>query len=381
MTKVLNVAVVGCGGIARAKHIPAIRANADLARLAAVQDICPESAKALAESCGGDVRVYPTVEALLKDGDIDVVHVCTPNATHAPVSIAAMRAGKHVLCEKPIADSVEAARSMIAVQRETGRLLSISFQNRFRHDSQAIKRACEAGMLGEIYYARAHATRRRRAPTWGNFISAGKSGGPMLDIGVHAIDLALWFMDNYDVESVTGSVFNKLAGQPEGNVYGPWDPAKFNVEDAAMGFVRMRNGATLLIESSYALNLRDAREAMTTLCGTRGGAEQITGDFGYGSFDYVINTVSNGDLVTLRPDLPHRFLLDDRSARNELMIGAPALEFKRWFRAILDGGRPPVLPEQAYVVSRVAEAVLESGRNGGKPILFEPDGIIAALGG
>jgi len=117
---------------------------------------------------------------------------------------------------------------------------------------------------------------------------------------------------------------------------------------------------------------------MTTLCGTLGGAEQRTGDFGYGSFDYAINTVQNGELVTLRPDLPHRFLLDDSAARNELMRGAPALEFRKWFEAILNGGEPPVLPEQAYVVSRVAEAVLQSGQSG-EPVVFEPGAIAAEI--
>ncbi len=372
MADLLNVALIGCGGIAGMKHVPAIRANSGLARLHAVQDMDSGRAKALAQSYGSEVRVYDTVEELLADDRIDVVHICTPNMTHAPISIAAMRAGKHVLCEKPIADTLEAAREMIKVQKETGKMLSISYQNRFRHDSQAIKRACDAGELGEIYYAKAHATRRRRAPTWGNFLSAGQSGGPMLDIGVHAIDLALWFMNNYDVESVSGSVFHKLADQPEGNVFGPWDPQRFNVEDSAIGFVKMRNGATLLVEASYALNLRDAREAMTTLCGTRGGAEQIQGDYGYGSFDYVMNSVQNGDLVTIRPDLSHRFLLDDQRPRNELMTSAPALEFRSWFSAIINGSQPLVLPEQAYTVNRIAEAIMQAGRTG-KTVIFEKE--------
>lgn len=371
----LNVALIGCGGIAGMKHVPAVLANAQLARIAAVQDLDVCRAKELAKKCGSDVRVYETVDEVLMDASIDVVHVCTPNGTHAPISIAAMRAGKHVLCEKPIADTQKAAREMIRVQRETGKLLSVSYQNRFRHDSQAIKKACESGKLGEIYYAKAHATRRRRAPTWGNFLN---SGGPMLDIGVHAIDLALWFMDNYDVESVSGSVFHKLADQPEGNVFGAWDPETFKVEDSSVGFVRMRNGATLLIEASYALNMVDAREAMTTLCGTRGGAKQITGDFGYGSFDYIINTVENGDLVSIKPDLAHRFLLDDSRMHNELMGSAPALEFRCWFEAIMNHEKPPVLPEQAYIVNRVAEAVLESGRTG-KVIRFEADEILEGV--
>jgi len=372
VSDLLNVAIVGCGGIAGMKHLPAIRANSNLARLVAVQDVDVQRAQALAQSWGDDVRVYETVEELLQDDRVDVVHVCTPNFTHAPISIAAMHAGKHVLCEKPIADTLEAAREMIRVHRETGKKLSVSYQNRFRHDSQAIKRACNEGMLGEIYYAKAHATRRKRAPTWGNFLSAGSSGGPMLDVGVHAIDLALWFMDNYDVESVSGSVFYKMADNPEGNVFGLWDPKNFNVEDSAIGFVRMRNGATLLVESSYALNLRDAREAMTTLCGTRGGAEQIVGEYGYGSYDYVLNTVQNGDLVTIRPDLAHRFLLDKSGAQNELMGNAPVREFKQWFEAILQDKDPEVLPEQAYMVNRVAEAVLEAGRTG-RTIVFEKE--------
>lgn len=374
MSDILNVAIVGCGGIAKMKHLPAIRANSDVARLVAVQDVDLKRAQTMAQSWGEEVCVYQTVEELLLDKRVDVVHVCTPNTTHAPVSIAAMRTGKHVLCEKPIADTLEAAREMIGVQRETGKKLTISYQNRFRHDSQAIKRACEEGMLGEIYYAKAHATRRKRAPTWGNFLTAGRSGGPMLDIGVHAIDLALWFMDDYDIESVSGSVFHKMADYPEGNVFGDWDPQKFTVEDAAIGFVRMHSGATLLVEASYALNLRDAREAMTTLCGTHGGAEQIAGDFGYGSYDYILNTVQNGDLVTIRPDLPHRFLLDRTEVQNELMGSAPTREFRQWFNAILKDRDPLVRPEQAYMVNRVAEAILESGRTG-KTIQFAKESL------
>ena len=208
--KTLNVGVVGCGGIANAKHLPAMKKNGNF-NIVAFCDLIEERAeKAKKEFGTSDARVYTDFQELIKE-DLDAVYVLTPNNAHAPVAIAAMKAGKHVMCEKPMAKTYAEAKEMVQTAKETGKILTIGYQNRYRGDSQYLKKACVNGDLGEVYYAKAHAIRRRAVPTWGVFLDAEKQGGgPLIDIGTHALDLTLWMMDNYEPESVTGSVFRKI---------------------------------------------------------------------------------------------------------------------------------------------------------------------------
>ena len=209
--KTLKVGIVGCGGIANAKHLPAIKKNGHF-EIVAFCDLIEERAEKARKAYGTeDARVYTDYQELVKE-DLDAVYVLTPNNAHAPVTIAALKAGKHVMCEKPMAKTYEEAKAMVETAKETGKILTIGYQNRYRGDSQYLKRACANGDLGEIYYAKAHAIRRRAVPTWGVFLDEEKQGGgPLIDIGTHALDLTLWMMDNYEPASVTGSVFRKLA--------------------------------------------------------------------------------------------------------------------------------------------------------------------------
>jgi len=375
MAEQLKVGIIGCGAIAENKHVPAIVANGKKAKLVAVSDVKVERAErvsAIYSKCANEQpKVYTDYRYIIEDKDIDVVHICTPNSTHSEIAVAAMEAHKHVLCEKPIAHSLEAAQKMIDVSRKTGRKLTISHQNRFREDSQAIFQACRNGILGEIYFAKAHALRRKAVPSWGSFTSKKfQGGGPLIDIGVHALDLVLWFMDNYEVKSVTGSVFQKMRDNCSGNIYGPWDPNNYDVEDSAFGFIKMTNGATIFLEASWALNIRNPKEAMTTLCGTLGGAEQFQGEFGPGSYSYAINTILNDRMVTITPDPPYRYSWRAPKRANELMEEAPQLEFSTWFDAILEDKSPVVLPEQAYTVLMIVDALYKSAETG-KTIYFD----------
>ena len=224
-----------------------------------------------------DAKVYRDYEELLADPSIDVVHVLTPNKWHAPMTIAALQAGKHVMCEKPMAKTAVEARAMVEAAKATGKLLTIGYQNRYRSDVQYLHNVCRAGELGEIYFAKAHALRRNAVPTWGVFLDAeAQGGGPLIDIGTHALDLTLWLMDNYEPKYVVGTVYRKLAENRDkalANSFGPWDPKEYTVEDSAFGFVVMKNGATVFLESSWALNTLEIGEAQTTLCGTLGGAD------------------------------------------------------------------------------------------------------------
>ena len=300
----LQVAIIGCGGIANQKHLPALKGQAAKCDMVAFCDVLIERAeKAAAEYGVEGAKVYDDYRELLKDTEIDVVHVCTPNVAHSPITVAAFEAGKHVMCEKPMAHNTEAAQKMMDAWRKSGKKFTIGYQNRFRPDTQTLRKACDEGALGDIYFAKAHAVRRRAVPTWGVFPDKSQQGGgPLIDIGTHALDITLWMMDNYKPVSVMGSVYEKLGHLPsavEGNMFGPWDPETYEVEDSAFGYIKMENGATIFLESAWALNVAESREAATTLCGTKAGAE-IFGGMSHRGYEVVFNKTSFGKLTEER---------------------------------------------------------------------------------
>ncbi len=354
----IKVGIVGCGGIANGKHLPAIKRNGNF-EIAAFCDIKKERAQEAREKFGTpDARIYTDYKELLKE-DIAAVYVLTPNKSHAGISIAAMRAGKHVLCEKPMAKSYAEAKQMVDTAKETGKILTIGYQNRYRSDSVYLKRACENGDLGEIYYAKAHAVRRRAVPTWGVFLDEEEQGGgPLIDIGTHALDLTLWMMDNYEPVSVTGSVYRKLADQTEtGNAFGEWDNTKFTVEDSAFGFIKMKNGATIHLEAAWALNTLDVDEAKTSLCGTKAGADMKKG--------LRINRVQYNKQSVEIPDLSAGGVafFDGQGEKDS------DVEQRVFYEAVTKGNDLIVKPEQAMIVTKILEAIYESGRSG-KTVYF-----------
>lgn len=357
-----RVAVIGCGGIANGKHLPSLRLVPDV-ELIAFCDIIVERAQKAAEQYGvAGARVYEDYKELLEKEKPDVVHVCTPNRAHCEISVAALEAGCHVMCEKPMAINEADARKMLEAAKRTGKKLTIGYQNRYRADSQFLKAECEKGTFGEIYYAKAHAIRRRAVPTWGVFLNEyEQGGGPLVDIGTHALDLTLWMMDNYKPKYCVGTKYRKLADQKggTGNAWGDWDPEKFTVEDSCFGFVVMENGATIVLESSWALNSLDVREAQTTLCGTLAGADMVDG--------LRINGVRNGRQYVLRPSFSAggvAFYEGDSGNKPEVF------EAFQWYNALKNNTDPCVLPEQAYTVSAILDGIYKSA-NSGKPFFFE----------
>ncbi|ALS29199.1 Gfo/Idh/MocA family oxidoreductase [Paenibacillus cisolokensis] len=363
MSRLLKVAIVGCGGIANGKHMPALSKNKHV-EMVAFCDIVEERALEAAAKYGAEgAKTYTDYKELLKDESIDVVHVCTPNDSHSYITIDALESGKHVMCEKPMAKTAAEGRAMVEAARRTGKKLTIGYNNRFRSDSQYLKSVCDSGELGEIYYARAHAIRRRAVPTWGVFLDEEKQGGgPLIDIGTHALDLTLWMMDNYKPVSVTGSVFHKLGSKKNAaNAWGPWDPDKFTVEDSAMGFIKMANGATIVLESSWALNTLDVDEAKCTLCGTEGGADMKGG--------LRINGEQNSRLFVKEIDLKAGGVAFYEGSGPQRDID---LECATWIDAILNDKEPVVKPEQALVVTEILEAIYESARTG-KTVYFNEE--------
>lgn len=360
----LQVGVIGCGGIANQKHFPALKTQADKCEMVAFCDIIPERAEKAAAQYGAEgSKVYTDYKELLKDPEIDVVHVCTPNVAHCPITCDAFEAGKHVLCEKPMAATTADAQKMMDAWKKSGKHFTIGYQNRFRTDAQMLKRVCDEGQLGDVYFAKAHAVRRRAVPTWGVFPNkALQGGGPLIDIGTHALDITLWCMDNYKPVSVMGSVFEKLGHLPEateGNMFGPWDPETYEVEDSAFGYIKMENGATIFLEAAWALNVKDSREAATTLCGTKAGAEMI-GGMSQTGYDLVINQTTGG-VLTQQNISDAGAIAFFEGGNNDTDASR---ECKQWMECILNDTRPLVKPEQAFVVTQILDAIYQSAREG-----------------
>lgn len=364
----LQIGIVGCGGIANQKHMPALSKLSDKCEMVAFCDIIPERAEKAAKEYGTeDAKVYTDYNEMYKDENIDVVHVLTPNVIHCPATVAAFEAGKHVMCEKPMAHSTEDAQKMIDAWKKSGKKFTIGYQNRFRPEVQSLHKACEAGELGEIYFAKAHAIRRRAVPTWGVFPNkALQGGGPLIDIGTHALDMTLWMMNNYKPVSVSGSVFYKLGHLPqatEGNIFGPWDPETYEVEDSAFGLIKMENGATIYLEASWALNVRESKEASTTLCGTKAGAEILSG-MSYPQNMLIYNRGNHGLLTE------EAISTTGGVAYFEGGKGDPGYEeAKQWIDAILNDTEPLVKPEQSFIVTEILEAIYKSSETG-KEVYF-----------
>ena len=355
----LGVGIIGCGGIANQKHFPALKNNSSLGEMVAFCDIVVERAEKANVEFGSDTsKVYQDYRELLADENVDVVHICTPNVSHSEIAIAAFSAGKHVYCEKPMSHSTIEAEKMVEAWKKSGKKFTVGYQNRFREDVQNLHAACVAGDLGDIYYGKAHAVRRRGVPTWGVFPDKSQQGGgPLIDIGTHALDITLWCMGNYDVDSVTGSVFYKLGSlqqATEGNLFGPWDPETFEVEDSAIGFIKMKNGATIALEASWALNILESREASTTLCGTLAGAEIHSG-MSYSKNELIYNRGRNNQLMeeTLSPVGGVAYF--GGGSGDESII-----DCRQWLEAVKNDSEPLVKPEEALTVTKILDAIYQA---------------------
>lgn len=359
--KVLRLGVIGCGGIANGKHMPAEKRN-PRAKMVAFCDIIPERAEKAKKDFGDEnSAVYTDYKELLKDPTIDAVLVLTHNAEHCHITVDALNAGKHVLCEKPMATSYEEAQKMIEAAKKNNKVLTIGYQNRWRPDSMYMKQMAKDGEFGDIYYAEAIAIRRRAVPTWGVFIDEEKQGGgPLIDIGTHALDLTLHMMNNYEPAYCVGKTFHKLNKNTQtGNAWGDWDVDRFTAEDAAFGFIVMKNGAVIYLKSSWALNMANPVEAVTTVCGDKAGADMLDG--------LRINGVKNGRQYIMKPDFNAGSVAFFSGAGGSEPSDLEAANFSA---AILDGEELNVKPEQAAVVTRILEAIYESEKTG-KPVYFD----------
>ncbi len=354
--RIVNVGIIGCGRIANSKHMPGL-ASVENVRMIAFCDLDEEKALQAKEKFGTqDAKIYTDYKELLKNDEIEVVHVCTPNRSHSFISIDALYAKKHVMVEKPMAKTAKEAREMVAAAKATGMKLTVGYQNRCRPEALELHKMVQQGRLGEIYYAKALAVRRRATPNWGVFLNEyEQGGGPLIDIGTHALDLTLYMMNDYEPKMVVGKTYKKLPNPDCGNVWGPWNEKEHTVEDSAFGFIIMKSGATINLESSWALNILHPVEASTMICGTKAGAEIVDKKL-------IINFDKDGKLCEEEPEINYT---------TTMKLTAAAIEAKQWIDAVVNDTDPCVLPEQACVVSEILEAIYISASKGGEPVYFD----------
>ncbi|HZJ56819.1 MAG TPA: Gfo/Idh/MocA family oxidoreductase [Clostridia bacterium] len=295
----IKVAVIGCGTIANSAHIPSYLANGQV-EIKYFCDIIPKRAQGAVEKygCGSAVVDYRDI---LDDDEIVAVSVCTPNNVHADISIDFMRAGKHVLCEKPAARTYEEALRMQKVQNETGKILNIGVVNRFNNGVNVIKNMIDEGELGEIYHVYASFRAHRSIPGLGGAFTTKEiaGGGALIDWGVHFLDIVMYCCQDPKPLTVTGEAFSKLGRDMEGYVFTemwagpPQYDGTYDVEDSITGMIRTE-GPVITLNGAWAQNIGE-NEMFIDFMGTKGGIR-----LSYGA-DFKFYTVRGGALLECTP--------------------------------------------------------------------------------
>jgi len=328
--------------------MPSYARLSDRVELVAVADVNESNARTAAERFHIP-HVYTDYREMLQRDDLQVVVVATPNFLHKDTTIAALEAGKHVHCEKPLACNAHEAREMVQTARRVGKLLHVSLQWRFSGVAQFLhKYIVQEGNLGEVYYARAHALRRRGIPGWGVFIDKEKQGGgPLIDIGVHILDITLWLMGYPKPVAAFGATYAKFGNRPDVvGLMGQWDYTRFTVEDFAVGLIRFENGATVTLESSFCANI-ERDEFSTLLLGDKGGvfADPI------GEHPVRIMTERNYTLYNIEPaNLPN---VNSYQANVEAFVDA------------VSHNKPAPIPgEHGFYLNAIIDAIYESSKTG-----------------
>lgn len=349
--KKMRVAIIGAGTVARDNQIPAFL-KCDEAQVAAVFDRHIERAQALAERYGIK-KAYSVLDELLADENIDSVSICTGNVSHEELVIKAAKAGKHILCEKPMAISVQQAERMREAVEESGVTFMMAFVNRFRQESILLSEMQQQGRFGEVYHARCGWIRRRGTPS-GWFTDKSKSGGgAVLDIGVHVIDLTWYLMGRPRPVSVSGVTHRRIGAYETRSVKG-WAAvgAKngvFDNEEAATALIRFENGASMSVDISWAINGREEK-MFSKLYGTKGGASfrplEIYGE-------------ENGFLTDCAPVL----------VPEDTWQPAFERETAHFTHCVLTGQRPMPSIDDGVTVQRMLNAIYDSAAQGREILL------------
>lgn len=351
--KKLRVAVVGAGQVARTAHINHYLSLPQV-EVVAVCDTDMETAKQAADVFGIP-RYFGHYEELLEGLHPDAVSVCVPNKYHCEVTCAALEQGCHVLCEKPPAIHWQEAARMEETARRKDRLLTFGFHFRHHPNTAVIKNRVMQGDFGEIYRVSATWLRRRGIPGWGNFTSREiQGGGPLIDIGVHMLDLAMYFLDYPPVDYVCATMSDRIGRRGGRGFFGDWDGSRYGVEDGLFAMIKFAGGASLNLETSFALNMKEKDRRNVELFGDRLGASVFPLEF-YGEEEG-------------RQYLHSYPYAEDRDRHYDCIVN--------FVRACLDAEPLLVTAAQAVYLQRLVNDIYQSAVSG-KPV--GPEGQVEGL--
>jgi predicted dehydrogenase len=336
-----KVVIIGGGNIAETVHVPYYQARNEL-EVVAVVGRNAGRAQAFSEK-HAIPKFYTDADDMYAAEKPDIVSVCTPNSLHYADVMKALEHGCHVLCEKPPAISSKEALEMHQAAEKNKLVLAYNFHHRFAEDVKIIREKAQAGMLGDIYVTKVQALRRSGVPGWGSFTNKElQGGGPLIDIGIHMLDAAMYVLGFPAVKKVTAKQFQKIGTKKSSGSFGAWDPQKFEVEDSLFGFIELEGGGLLQIETSFALHMKEDSIMNAAFYGDQAGATL---------FPAHIHTDEDGKLVTLyqKGEADSSRHPKSMEAFVDRCLGKPAM---------IAGG------EQGYIIQRIVEALYESAEKG-----------------
>jgi predicted dehydrogenase len=343
----LKVGVIGVG-VGRA-HLGGYQALGNEVEIVSLCDLDAARLKEIGDKFNVPQR-YTAVDKMLAAGEIDAVSVCLPNSLHAPVSIAALEAGLHVLCEKPLAENVASAQKMVEAAAKASTKFMICFNRRYRRDVQWMKKLVEAGKLGRIYQVKAGWIRETGIPGgwFADKVMAG--GGPLIDLGVHMLDSVMWLLNYPAPLTVSGSAQANFGPRHLKTwAKGPTKP--YTVEDSALGFIRLAGDITLTLETSWASHAKPGLDDFyITLMGAEGTLEL-----------YVANYTSENTLTLYTEESGAPMLI------RPAVKGIPSdhtYAVAEFVKCIQEDTPPTASATQGLEIMKIIEAVYQSAQAG-----------------
>lgn len=338
---VKKVAIIGGGQIAEKVHIPYYRKRNEIEILAVVSPN-KERIKDFADR-NGISHYYTDASTMYKEQKPDIVSICTPNQFHYENVMQALAHGCHVLCEKPPSLHAEQALKMQEAASQNGCILAYDFHHRFADDVVLVKKKVDEGMLGDVYVVKVKALRRCGVPGWGSFTNKEiQGGGPLIDLGIHMLDSALYVLNFPKIKKVTAKMYQKIGTKKSEGSLGKWDPETYTVEDSLFGFIELENGGLIQLETSFALNMKETSVMNVEFYGDEAGATL---------FPAHIYTDKKGELISL---------VKNETADSDRHTKSMAAFVDRCFGKnvmVADGN-------QGFIVQRLVEALYESAEKG-----------------
>lgn len=328
-------------------HIKGFQSRADHAEVVAICDLN----ETLLASVGDTFSVpnrYTDVDEMLEIEKPDIVSIATPNSLHLPLTLKALEAGAHVICEKPMAMNADEGRQMITAAEKAGKRLLINHSYRFTQQAWGLKQQVEKGILGDIYSGRTQWLRRWGMPKFGSWFGrkALSGGGPLIDLGVHRLDLALWLCDYPKPKYVLAQTYDFLAQERA-----KAEDVEFDVEDLASAMITFENGMSLHVEASWASHIEHREQMETTLLGTRAGLRQRNIGGGYDFDAHIFSREFGSELNT------------------EIVGGAsPGSSMGHLIDCLVEDKPNTATAAEGLIIMEILDAIYESAAQGGVPV-------------